>query len=399
LKQFIRHATVVFPDRVATNCDLLIENGLIGAIGDNVPDDGGYNSYRFGGDILIPGLIDTHVHGAGGYDIMDGTTESLAALSQALLQEGTTAFLGTTLSSSLEELLAVLENIHTGQTDAPYHSQAEILGVHLEGPFLTREYKGAHVADYIPPSIAGKDLAILTRLVNAYPGLIRILTFAIDRVDTIDLIAFCQSHGIIPAAGHMAADYVTMSRAAVAGVHRITHAFNAMPGIHHRKPGPMTEGLLNADIELELIADGIHVHPAILEMVFRLKSQDKVTLVSDGTRAVGMPDGEYELGGQMTTVKAGVARLSDGTIAGSAYPLLQGIRTMVQVLNRPLHEAIRFASLNPAQSLGVADRLGSLESGKDATFVRLSPSLAVKEVWLQGKMVVEVRPNQPSIGG
>ncbi|MBP2627277.1 MAG: N-acetylglucosamine 6-phosphate deacetylase [Firmicutes bacterium] len=389
LKQFIRHATIVFPDRVVTNCDMLIENGLICAVGCNLPDDSDSNSCCFSEDILIPGLIDTHVHGAGGYDIMDGTAESLAALSQALLREGTTAFLGTTLSSSVDRLLTILETIHTGRTDVIHSNQAQLLGVHLEGPFLTTEYKGAHVGEYIPPSIPGRDLAILTRLVNAYPSLIRILTFAIDRIDTTDLIAFCQSHGIIPAAGHTAADYTAMSRAAVAGVHRITHAFNAMPGIHHRQPGPVTEGLLNADIELEIIADGIHIHPAILEMVFRLKPQDKITLVSDGTRSVGMPDGEYELGGQITTVKNGIARLSDGTIAGSAYSLLQGIRTMVQVLNRPLHEAVRFASLNPARSLGVADRLGSLESGKDATFVRLSSNLTVKQVWLQGKIVVE----------
>jgi len=389
LKQFIRHATVVFPDHIATNYDMLIENGLISAVGDHLPDDRAYNSCCFSGDIIIPGLIDTHVHGAGGYDIMDGTVESLTALSQALLREGTTAFLGTTLASSVDQLLAVLKNITVGRTNASHSSQAELLGVHLEGPFLTREYKGAHVGKYIMPSIPGGDLAILTQLVNAYPGLIRILTFAIDRVDTIGLIRCCQSHGIIPAAGHTAADYTAMSHAAAAGVHRITHAFNAMPGIHHRQPGPMTEGLLNADIELELIADGIHVHPAILEMVFRLKPQDKVILVSDGTRSVGMPDGQYELGGQITTVKTGIARLSDGTIAGSAYPLLQGIRTMVQVLKRPLHEAVRFASLNPARSLGIGDRLGSLEAGKDATFVRLSPSLTVKQVWFQGKMVVE----------
>lgn len=389
MKQFIRHATIVFPDHVVDNCDMLIVDGVIVAVGCNLPNDHDAKNYYFSGDIMIPGLIDTHVHGAGGCDIMDGTAESLVTLRQALLREGTTAFLGTTLSSSVDQLLAILENIDSVRKNTRYSSQAELLGVHLEGPFLTAEYKGAHVGEYIPPSIPGGDVGILTQLVNTYPDLIRILTFAVDRMDTTDLIAFCQSHGIIPSAGHTAADYMTMSRAAVAGIRRITHAFNAMPGIHHRKPGPMTEGLLNGDMELELIADGVHVHPAILEMAFRLKSQDKVTLVSDGTRSVGMPEGEYELGGQMTTVKNGIARLSDGTIAGSAYPLLQGIRTMVQVLNRSLHEAVRFASLNPARSLGVAHRLGSLEPGKDATFVRLSSNLTVKQVWIQGELVVE----------
>lgn len=389
MKQLIHQATIVFPDHVAANCDMLIADGVISALGAHFPVDNDANSVNFSGDIMIPGLIDTHVHGAGGCDIMDGTADHLVTLRQALLREGTTAFLGTTLSSPVEQLLVVLKSLAAGRKAASQSGQAELLGVHLEGPFLTAEYKGAHVDQFIPPSTEGGDVAVLTQLVKAYPDLIRILTFAVDRLDTTELIAFCHSHGIIPSAGHTAADYLAMTHAAEAGLRRITHAFNAMPGIHHRKPGPMTEGLLNADIELELIADGVHVHPAILEMAFRLKPQDKVTLVSDGTRSVGMPEGEYELGGLMTTVKSGIARLADGTIAGSAYPLLQGIRTMVQTLNRSLPEAVRFASLNPARSLGIAHRLGSLEPGKEATFVRLSSKLTVKQVWVKGELAVE----------
>ncbi|MEG6586603.1 N-acetylglucosamine-6-phosphate deacetylase [Dendrosporobacter sp. 1207_IL3150] len=389
MKQLIHNGTIVFPDHVKANCDMKIVDGVIDALGSNLTADNNLKSCDFSGDIIIPGLIDTHVHGAGGCDIMDGTAESLVTLRQALLQEGTTAFLGTTLSSPVDQLLTVLDTIDAGRKDKIHFGQAELLGVHLEGPFLTAEYKGAHVGKYIPPSLPGGDIAILTRLVKSFPNLIKILTFAIDRLDAADLAAFCQSHGIIPSAGHTAADYMAMSRAAEAGIQRITHAFNTMPGIHHRKPGPMTEGLLNNDIELELIADGIHIHPAILEMAFRLKPQDKVTLVSDGTRSVGMPEGEYELGGLMTTVKNGIALLADGTIAGSAFPLLQGIRTMVQVLNRPLHEAVRFASLNPARSLGISHRMGSLEPGKEATFVRLSSELMVKQVWVKGELVVD----------
>ena len=389
MKQLIRHAAVVLPDRIAANCDMWIVDGVIDAVGCNLKGEQDPDRCSFAGDLVIPGLIDTHVHGAGGCDIMDGTAESLTLLRQALLREGTTAFLGTTMSASVDQLLAVLKNLASGQKQATPLGQAELLGVHLEGPFLKAAYKGAHDGRCIPSEAPGGDAAILTNLVQTYPGLIRILTFAIDRMDMTGLLAICQRHGILPSAGHMAADYAGMSGAAAMGIQRITHAFNAMPGIHHRQPGPMTEGLLNPAIELELIADGVHVHPAILEMAFRLKPPDKVNLISDGTRSVGMPEGEYELGGQITTVKNGTARLADGTIAGSAYPLLQGLRTMVQVLKRPLPEAVRFASLNPARSLGVAHRLGSLEAGKDATFVRLSPDLTVKQVWVQGKMVIE----------
>ncbi len=389
LKRLIRQAAIVLPDHVAVDCDMRIVDGVIEAIGSNLPVDNHFECSYFFGDMIIPGLIDAHVHGAGGGDIMDGTAESLTVMRQALLREGTTAFLGTTMSSSIEQLAVVLKNLASVRKKAIPFAQSELLGVHLEGPFLTAEYKGAHVERHIPPLTSSGDAAVLEQLARLYPDLIRILTFAVDRLDMRSLTAFCQRCGIIPSAGHTAVDYAGMSSAAAEGVHRITHAFNAMPGIHHRKPGPMTEGLLNPAIEMELIADGVHVHPAVLEMVFRLKPPDKVVLVSDGTRSVGMPDGEYELGGQTTTVKNGVARLRDGTIAGSACPLLQGIRTMVQGLKRSLPEAVRFASLNPARSLGVAHRLGSLEPGKAATFVRLSPHLTVKQVWVQGNLAVE----------
>lgn len=385
MKQLIRQVTVVLPDSLEKNCDLLIEDGRIAAIGHNLPVDSNYEVLSFSGDIMIPGLIDTHVHGAGGQDAMDATPQSLIALRQALLREGTTAFLATSISSPFEQLSAALANIATANHD---DLQAELLGVHLEGPFLTYRYKGAHIGDYLPPVTPGKEIAALTKLIDTYPDLIRIITFAIERTDASDLLALCQNHNIIASAGHTGADYSAMIHAAASGVRRLTHTFNAMPGIHHRDPGPITEGLLNPDIELEFIGDSVHIHPAILEMALRLKPQSKITLVSDGTRAVGMPNGQYELGGQMTIVENGTARLPDGTIAGSAYPLLQGVRTIVQVLKRPLYEAVRLASLNPAQTLGVSHRLGSLETGKEATFVRLDEKLIVKQVWLQGKMMI-----------
>lgn len=388
MEQWIRQAAIVMPDQVIRNGGMQIVDGIIRAVGSKFPvDTGCYHDFH--GDSIIPGLIDTHVHGAGGSDIMDGTATSLRTLRAALLQEGTTAFLGTTLSSSFEQLQNVLAVVDSGRKNASPPEQAELLGVHLEGPFLKAEYKGAHDGAFIPPAIPGEAVAWLNQLVYAYPDLIRILTFAVDRADATALLALCQRHGIIPSAGHTAADYEIMADAVAAGIRRLTHTFNAMPGIHHRKPGPVTQGLLNDAVELELIADGVHVHPAILELVFRLKPQDTITLVSDGTRSVGMPDGQYELGGLPTIVKNGIARLTDGTIAGSAYPLLQGVRTTVQVLQRPLPEAVRFASLNPAQSLGVSHRIGSLEVGKEATFVRLDENLAVMQVWVKGILVVD----------
>ena len=337
------------------------------------------------GDVLIPGLIDTHVHGAGGCDVMDGTTESLQTLSEALLKEGTTAFLPTTMSSSPEQLKKVLHNVadfHGG------HSRgAEILGLHLEGPFLEKEFRGAQATETIWDEAKAGSVQFFANLLQEFPDLIKILTFAPERSDGRELAEVCLEHGVIPSAGHTAADFAQMEQAIQWGVRHITHAFNAMPGIHHRNPGLLTKAFLDDTITLEIIADGVHIHPAVLELALRNKPPERVCLISDGTRAVGMPEGDYELGGQKTTVRQGMARLSDGTIAGSAYPLRQGLKMLVQKLQYPLPEAVRYATLNPAKLLGLDHRVGSLEINKEATFIRLSADFDIKQVWLQGKLV------------
>lgn len=345
--------------------------------------------WELDGDLLIPGLIDTHVHGAGGCDVMDGTPESLQTMAQTLLQEGTTAFLPTTMSTFPEHLKRVLRNV--ADCCGSSFSGAKILGVHMEGPFLTTEFKGAQAAEMIWPAAGDGSVEFLTRLVHEFPGLLKILTLAPERPDGRELAEVCQNHGVISSAGHTATDFAQMTQAISWGVRHITHAFNAMPGIHHRNPGLLTQALLDETVTMELIADGAHIHPAVVKLALNNKSPEQVCLVSDGTRAVGMPEGEYQLGGQQTMVRQGMARLTDGTIAGSAYPLRQGLTMLVQTLHYPLPEAVRYATLNPARLLGINDRVGSLEPGKEATFVRLSPELAVRQVWLQGELVFEER--------
>lgn len=391
MRTLIKNAALVLPDSVCNQWDLLIDGPIIAGIGKNLPNSEADTVVDFGGDIAIPGLIDTHIHGAGGYDTMDGTEEALTTIGQALLAEGTTAFLATTMSSSTADLHTAIGNvarmIQIGTT-APVPA-AKVLGVHLEGPFLSASHKGAQAAEHIPKPAPGTDAGLFAELIATYPDVIKIATFAPERPDSLRLAALCATNGIISSAGHTGADYEMMTKAAAIGIRRLTHAFNAMAGIHHRQPGPLTAALLDNTIELELIADGVHIHPSVLELSFRLKPLDKITLISDGTRAVGMKEGQYELGGQTIFVQNGMSRLVSGVIAGSAVPLLAGVRTVVETLGRPLYEAVRCASLNPARALGVADRLGSLAAGKEATLVRLSSLLTVKEVWLQGISVVE----------
>lgn len=380
----ITNAKVVLADRIADASEVVLSEGCIAAISPAGSAGNGDWQVDAAGDWLIPGLIDLHVHGAGGFDTMDATPASFAHLSQTLLRQGTAAFLPTTMSSSPEELAAVLDNI--ADTRKPGQGGAECLGVHMEGPFLSKAYKGAQAAEAIYPVEQGSETTVFASLAKRYPGLIRILTLAVERPAAAELIRLCHEFGVIASVGHSEADYDQMRLAVDWGLRQVTHTFNAMPPIHHRRPGLLTEALKNPEIRLELIADGVHIHPAVLDLVLGIKPQENVLLVSDGTRAVGMADGQYELGGQMTTVKSGVATLADGTIAGSAFPLLQGIRTLVS-LGYDLPRAVRQASFYPAKLLGVADRLGTIAVGHEATLVRLDAQLRVKQVWQRGEKV------------
>ncbi|MDU4962299.1 MAG: N-acetylglucosamine-6-phosphate deacetylase [Sporomusaceae bacterium] len=383
----ITHARVVLPDSVLSDATVVIRGGRIASLlpAGATGSDGGF-VVDAGGDWLIPGLVDLHVHGAGGFDTMDGQPQSLAAMARTLAQAGTTAFLATTMSAPPAVLAAVLAAVSAAR-EAGCPDAAEILGVHMEGPFLAAAYKGAQAAAAIYP-LAGDAAAAFAALAAAHPGLIRILTFAVERPGAERLAALCADNGIIAAVGHSEASYEAMREAVKWGVRQVTHAFNAMPGIHHRRPGLLTEALNNPAVRLELIADGVHIHPAVLRLALSLKPEAGVLLVSDGTRAVGMADGDYELGGQMTTVSGGTATLADGTIAGSAYPLLQGIRTLVS-LGFTLPQAVNRASLYPARLLGVDNRLGSIAAGKEASLVRLGAGLQLRQVWRRGVLLTE----------
>ena len=393
----VRGATLVLPDRICHGA-MLWKDGLLTEIFEEASQS--LNTTLLGqqslkettvwdleGDLLIPGLIDTHVHGAGGCDVMDGTTESLQTLAEVLLKEGTTAFLPTTMSSSPEQLKRVLQNVADFQSS--HFRGAEILGLHLEGPFLAMEFKGAQATEMIWDGAKQGSAQFLAKLLSEFPDLVKILTFAPERPDGRELAEVCLAHGVIPSAGHTGADFAQMEQAVQWGVRHITHVFNAMPSIHHRNPGLLTKVLLDDTITVEIIADGVHIHPAVIELVLRNKLPERVCLISDGTRAVGMPDGEYELGGQKTIVRQGTVQLLDGTIAGSAYPLRQGLKMLVQKLHYPLLEAVRYVTSNPAKLLGIDNRVGSLEINKEATFIRLSADLDIKQVWLRGRLVFE----------
>lgn len=391
----LHNATLILPDQVCPG-NLIWQDGVIKEIQRNfqltdcsLPDTAVWDMC---GDLVAPGFIDTHVHGAGGWDVMDASPESLQGLAEALLREGVTAFLPTTMSCPPEQLQEVLHNIALFPQSS--YRGAEILGLHLEGPFLAKEFHGAQAAEFLwpqsTPSAKARGIEYFSTLLHRFPGLIKILTFAPERPEGQELTDLCLTHGVIPSAGHTAADFAQMEQAIKWGVRHITHAFNAMPGIHHRNPGLLTKALLDDTVTLEIIADGIHIHPAVLELILKNTAPERICLISDGTRAVGLPEGTYDLGGQQIFVLNGAARLANGTIAGSASSLRQGVRILVQELRRPLPEAVRYATLNPARLLGIAHRSGSLETNKEATFIRLSPAFELKQVWVHGQLRFEI---------
>ena len=376
----LTNVQAVLPDRVQSGACVRIAGDRIAGIREMeaIPGAkiaGGAVAVDFAGDYMVPGLIDLHVHGCGGADTMDGSATALAQMAKALLRQGTTAFLATTMTAGVEHLRKVLS---VGESWNSTPRQAEFLGFHMEGPCISPKYRGAQFAPQTLDILS--SAAAITRQV-------KIVTLAPELAAAQPYMDLARSAGFLVSAGHSGASFEQMQQAIEAGVRHLTHAFNAMPGIHHRLPGLLTAALLDHRVSIELIADGVHIHPAVLEMALRLTGSDRVIMVSDGTRAVGMPDGEYELGGQQVRLSRGKMTMPDGTIAGSASSLLAGVRFMMGTVGRPLYESVRMASLNPARLLGLSDSYGCLRAGAWATFLRLDSNLDLKEVWVRGRRV------------
>jgi len=377
LTTVISNARLVLPHTVLEHASIQFSGGVITAIGssDNDPiinNDAICRKFEYldiDGDTIIPGLIDLHVHGCGGFDVMDDDPQALAKMATGLLQQGTTAFLATTMTAAATKI----EQVLTGaKRENQWQCGAELLGFHLEGPCISDRYRGAQKLES-----SEIESSPLTEQV-------KIITLAPELPEAAAYFNLARQKNILLSAGHSGASYEQMQQAIEHGIRYVTHAFNAMPGIHHRSPGLLTAALLDSRVTIELIADGVHIHPAVLELAIRLKGPDGIVLVSDGTRAVGLPDGDYELGGQMARLNKGKMTLPDGTIAGSAMPLLAGVRLMTVSLGKQIYESVRLATLNPARVLGVENRIGSLAIDKEATFLRLGKDWTVKQVWQQG---------------
>lgn len=374
----IRNARLVEKDRVKDG-DLLIERGIIAGVGrgQRGRPSTGLRVINAHGLYASPGFIDLQVNGSGGYNFMEASYEEIGQILSFHARHGTTALLATTVTAPLEE---IRKTIHTVRDAA----QKIILGMHIEGPFVSQKQKGAQNPQYLmTPSLEKLD-----ELASGYEEFIRIVTLAPELAGARELIARIKEMGAVPSLGHSDATYEETLKAIGEGVALFTHLFNAMRGLHHREPG-VVGAALESDVMVELIADGIHVHPALIRLLVKVKGIDEICLVTDSISAAGLEDGEYRLGGLKVYVREGIARLSDGTLAGSTLFMNRAVRNFIEFTGVSLPEAVRAASLNPATLLGVDERKGSIEEGKDADIVIFDEDLEIHYTIIGGKIVYE----------
>lgn len=340
---------------------------------------------------IWPGLIDLHVHGAGGYDVMDATPEALETIAQTLVRYGVTGFLATTLTAGKPHLERVLANV---AKVAPHlDCGAKLLGIHLEGPWICSRYRGAQNPEYIVEPVAG-DAQWAIKKGN---GQLRLVTLAPELPGALELIRSFVQRNVLVSIGHTGATYEEAEAGVVAGATQVTHCFNAMSGLHHRHPGVAGMALVNERLRVELIADGFHVHPAVVKLLAKVKGARGLLLISDGMRAVGMPCGKYDLGGLQVMAQDGKATLDDGSLAGSLLTLDQAVRNMVRYADLPLWQAVRMASLTPAEALGMDHETGSLAQGKRADVVVTDEQCYIQQVWVEGRFLWSKPDNDEKI--
>lgn len=367
---------------------LLVEDGSIVATGhkNDIPDSFTGKVYSFPEQYtIVPGFIDVHIHGANGADTMDATTECLDIMARTLPKEGTTSFLPTTMTQAPEKIGAALKNAAEYMQNNNRIGQAEIVGIHLEGPFVNPVRKGAQPGEYIlEPSIEQFD-----EWQTLADDNIKLVTLAPERKGGYELVHHLANKGVIASIGHSDADFAEVEQAVQAGASHITHLFNGMKGLHHREPGTAGAALLLDELHIEIIADGFHIHPEMIRLALRVKGLDRALLITDSMRAKWLPEGKSELGGQEVFVKDGKATLANGSLAGSILKMKDAVKNVIQFANLSLPEAIQLASENPAKQLGIFNRKGSLDKGKDADLVVLNEQLDPVMTWCRGKIAYE----------
>lgn len=376
----IKDANIFTQDNRFVKGSVVVENGRFVSIAEQPEHTGEVMEViEAKGLYMIPGLVDIHFHGCMGADMCDGTKEALDVITQYEASVGVTSVCPATMTIPKDELSAVMKNAGA----YAYHGGAHLVGINMEGPFISPAKKGAQAAE----NIMHCDYEYFSQLQDAAGGLIKLVDIAPEEAGAMEFIDKVKGTVVVSLA-HTASDYDTAMEAIAHGASHATHLYNAMPPLNHRNPGVIGAVRDSDSCHVELICDGVHIHPSVIRATFAMFGAQRMILISDSMRATGLDDGEYTLGGQPVTVKGNLATLHDGTIAGSATNLMDCMRFAVKHAGLPLETAVMCATANPAKEIGIFGEVGSIAVGKKADFVLLDQDLNLAGVYIDGKEFV-----------
>jgi N-acetylglucosamine-6-phosphate deacetylase len=375
-----------------TNCKLfnspqkttsiLIENGTITKIGPINVTAGSVTTLDAGGRIIAPGFIDIHIQGAGGADVLDATIDSLKAISQTCARFGVTSFLATTVFKPGQKN----QHVVTAARNAGRNlGGANLLGIHLEGPFVSPEKRGM----IQPDCLSAPSLELLDKILDQTEGRLKIMTIAPELPNSFQVVRQLVSRNIIASFGHSNATYEQTLDGFNAGISHVTHLFNTMPSLHHRSPGPLIAIFQTKHVTAQIIPDGIHIHPSVVRFTFETLGPDRVIPITDGMQSLGLPDGKFVYNDIEYESKNGTARYKDGTLIGTALGLSQLLGRLMSFTDCPLDVAIKTVTENPARVLGLQDKKGVIATGKDADLVLLDSDYSVHTTVVAGQIVFQ----------
>ncbi len=368
----IKNVNIYTEDKKFKKGEIFIENGKFSSTSSNCDEViDGEDCYA------IPGLIDIHFHGCMGYDFCDGTEKAIEEIAKYQASIGVTSICPATMTIETEKL----KNIMSIAGRYKSNLGSKLVGINMEGPFINSEKKGAQNSKYI----RNCSIEMYREMQNLSNNLIKLVDLAPEMEGAFEFIEKLKDEVSISIA-HTCADYETASLAFEKGANHVTHIYNAMPPYSHREPSVIGASFDNKNVYIELICDGVHIHPSVVRGAFAMFSDDRIVLISDSMRATGLSDGDYSLGGQAVTVKGNLANLTgSNVIAGSVTNLMDCLRTVVTKMNIPLESAIACATINPAKSIDIYDKCGSITAGKDGDLVLLNKDLSIKAVYIKGK--------------
>ncbi|MCF7620334.1 MULTISPECIES: N-acetylglucosamine-6-phosphate deacetylase [Bacillaceae] len=385
MKTFIINNLMVYSEKET------YKNGFIKVVDGKIAEVGPVSQYKQDDDAkvitlspdyqVIPGAIDIHIHGASNSDAMDATHDALSTMAKTLPKEGTTSFLATTMTQSTQAIESALLNAGK-YIENQTQEHAEIVGIHLEGPFISPARKGAQPVDYI----VDPDVTLFKKWQEMAGNQIKLVTLAPEQPNGLDLAAHLRGTGVVASIGHSDATYDQIDEAIQAGTTHVTHLYNGMRGLHHREPGVLGAAYLRDELYVELIADGIHCRPEMIKLAYNQITSERMILITDSLRAKWLEKGTYDLGGQPVNVDETKATLSDGTLAGSILKMNDAIKNTMKYTDCSMTDIIKMTAENPAKQLRIFDRKGSIQVGKDADLVILNDRLDVEMTFCRGNL-------------